>query len=360
MLEAPTRIELTRSKWPDADRSAWASIVRSGDILDEAGAGAHWSQGTRTKYAQSYGFWLGFLKERGWLDAAADPPSRVTPEAVSVYIRDVSERCTIETVVMRMAEFLWVVRAMQPDGDWQWLENLLRRLRRRCRPSELKPAPAVSASDVYNAGLTAMRATSDAPELPDRERAIRFRDGLILSLLIARPLRLRTFLNIDIERNLVRETDGYLLVLAAEDIKTKRPAEYSAPTDLVSWIDRYINHYRPMLLGNKTSARLWITKDGNPMSVSGFTKRLVTITRDTFGVPFRAHAFRHIAATSITTEDPEHVRIIASILGHTSLEMADKHYNRARQIDAMTAHQRVIQSLRANRFGEQNAGRIGL
>jgi integrase len=108
------------------------------------------------------------------------------------------------------------------------------------------------------------------------------------------------------------------------------------------------------------STRLWITKAGKPFSIPGFTKRLVTITQNAFGIPFRAHAFRHIAATSIATEDPEHARIIACILGHTSLQMADKHYNRARQTDAMTAHQKVIRRLRAAGYDEPNARPISL
>lgn len=340
------RIELPRHEWPEADRSGWATLVRKGDFLDEDGGGAEWSDATKAAYSQCYGLWLGFLGNHGLLDDTADPGDRLCPDTIIEYVRDLSERCMPSTVAMRVTVLLWVIRAMRPNVDWRWLEMAAARLQNQCGPWELKPAPAVSAADVYAAGHNAMRVAEENADIKELDRAIAFRDGLILALLISRPVRLRTFLNIELDRHLIRTSDRYLMVFAAEDMKTKRPMEFPAPAGLVPSIDRYLRHHRPILLRGNNSKRLWITKDGAPFSIPGFTKRLTEITQSNLGTTFRAHAFRHIAATSIATEDPANARIIASILGHTTLKMADEHYNRARQIDALADHQAVISRLR--------------
>ena len=67
------------------------------------------------------------------------------------------------------------------------------------------------------------------------------------------------------------------------------------------------------------------------------------------GVDRRAlslHDFRRIAATSIAEYDPVHAGIIRDILGHSSLDMAEKHYNRARSMDAVERYQDVADERR--------------
>ena len=51
--------------------------------------------------------------------------------------------------------------------------------------------------------------------------------------------------------------------------------------------------------------------------------RLNTLRR--FGTVVCPHLFRHSAATSIANEAPEDMHIIATVLGHTSLEQAETH-----------------------------------
>jgi site-specific recombinase XerD len=64
------------------------------------------------------------------------------------------------------------------------------------------------------------------------------------------------------------------------------------------------------------------------------------------GIALRPHAFRHIAATSIAEYDPEHVNIIRDILGHASLNMAQKHYNRATGISSCNGLQSIVEDFR--------------
>lgn len=74
-------------------------------------------------------------------------------------------------------------------------------------------------------------------------------------------------------------------------------------------------------------------------------------TGEEFGEPINLHSFRHIAATTIATVDPANAAFIAAILDHTSFRASDKHYNRARTIDAARRYGAVLAEARTGRSG---------
>ena len=84
----------------------------------------------------------------------------------------------------------------------------------------------------------------------------------------------------------------------------------------------------------------------NPLSIGSFTKHLADLTLREFGEALRPHAFRHIAATTVAEVDPEHVHIIRDILGHATLTMSEKHYNRANGAKAAASYQEMVRGLR--------------
>jgi hypothetical protein len=55
------------------------------------------------------------------------------------------------------------------------------------------------------------------------------------------------------------------------------------------------------------------------------------------------------AATPIALEDPEYVRMAATILGHASFATTERHYNQARSVEAAQHFQGAIGYLRAAR-----------
>ena len=81
-------------------------------------------------------------------------------------------------------------------------------------------------------------------------------------------------------------------------------------------------------------------------TTGSFTVHLAHITARAFGETLRPHAFRHIAATSIAEEDPVHVNITASLLGHATLAMSAKHYNRATGAKAAASYQDMVRGRR--------------
>ena len=69
-------------------------------------------------------------------------------------------------------------------------------------------------------------------------------------------------------------------------------------------------------------------------------------TRDVFGHPVNPHLFRDCAATSLAIDDPAHVRLAASLLGHRRLATTERYYNQAGALEAAHRLQAVMLRLR--------------
>ena len=139
--------------------------------------------------------------------------------------------------------------------------------------------------------------------------------------------------------------DRYLLKFGAEDMKDGKAREFLLPEAFTSPMRQYLRRHRPILLRGKTSDALWISQYGCPITEDGLSRELPKVTKRYLGIELRPHAFRHIAATSIAEFAPEHVNIIRDILGHATLNMAEKHYNRAKGISSCNALQSVMKNI---------------
>ena len=129
-------------------------------------------------------------------------------------------------------------------------------------------------------------------------------------------------------------------------MKDKRARRYPLPIELEAPMRRYLTEHRSILLGGAKTDALWISRRGTPISQDTFTGCLAQLTRRHFGLTLRPHAFRHIAATSIAEVDPCHVGMICDILGHATLNMAERHYNRASAVTASSRMQSLVQEIR--------------
>ncbi|WP_170337399.1 site-specific integrase [Ruegeria arenilitoris] len=123
--------------------------------------------------------------------------------------------------------------------------------------------------------------------------------------------------------------DAFEVHLSAEDTKDKKERWFPLPKLLVQPMVSYLGIYRPILVGPKTSNALWISQYGDPITANGLSRELPKAAKRLLGVKLRTHNSRHIAATSLAETDPENVNIIRDILGHATLDMSQKHYNRS-------------------------------
>jgi integrase len=140
------------------------------------------------------------------------------------------------------------------------------------------------------------------------------------------------------------------LEIPREEVKNGNRLERVIPPEVVTLLDRYLEHHRPRLLQGRHSQALWITEYGTDASPGLVADRICEQTKRLLGVRISPHRFRHCAATSIATATPELAILIRPLLGHGSGGTADRYYNRAQMVSASrrysTEMERIMQEAR--------------
>jgi site-specific recombinase XerD len=341
--------------WPAADRAAWQAAREPGDVLDPEGLAADWRPATVRKNMSGYGRWLTWLDLCGVLDRDAEPAGRVTPERIAAYVGDLQARNAPNTVIARLAELRNMLRVMTPDRDWSWIGKIESKVRRGAQPvrdkqARLQPVRAISAL-----GLRLI-AEAEAGGGAALATALGVRDGLMLALWAARPLRRRNFAALQIDRELRRVNGRWVLIIQDGGTKTGAPYRAAIPEALEPALERYLALHRPMLVQRTgrwhqpAGDALWVSKDGSPMTEIAIYFRITKLTHDAFGRPINPHLLRHALATSVADEAPENIFMVPALLGHRSPKTAERHYNQAQSVSAVRRyHEELAQLQRRGR-----------
>lgn len=345
------------SDWPAGDRAAWTKAFEAAGLFDPQGLGVHLAPATRGMLERGYGTWLGFLAEGGTLkgdepDDRGLPADRVTLERLKAYIARHQGRILDTTVGLYLHNLRRALKLIAPEEDWSRIARLRERYLATHHSKRDKRSRIVDARALYRLGLDLMaRAQSDTKACLER-RLILYRDGLMVALLTACPVRRGNFTGIRIGLHLTRDGDGYRLSFEAHETKSRRPIEMPILEPLTPWIDHYLDEIRPQLLALGglddlgDSDAFWITKDGDPAPACVLYKQIKARTKKAFGKPVNPHLFRDCAATSIAEQDPEHVRIAQDVLGHATFKTTEENYLHARQRKAAARHQKSVQQLK--------------
>jgi integrase/recombinase XerD len=354
----PSRRCLKVEAWPQSDRRDWETALQHGDILEPCNFTSTWKPLTRYTVERSYGRWLTWLDCNELLDVALTPARRASRETVARYVQDLQSLNASYTVLSRVRNLCNALQAMAPEEDWEWLRCVIRRRRRTAVSAKNKRAMIIATEELFDFGLELMNDAEGPSHRTSLGKAGRYRDGLMIAMLASRPIRRRNFASIEIGRHLVRQGPEYWLRFAAEETKTNSPIEIPVPTVLTPYIERYLAYYRPFLgeravRGNWVCAQprsagmtLWVSNWCSAMSEGGIYGRITKATKTRFGHAINPHFFRDCAATSIAIEDPAHVYVTQSILGHTSIKTSERHYNHAQSLEATRRYQRRILELR--------------
>jgi integrase len=337
--------------WPEVDQAAWRKAVQEVDPFEAGTPAGEWSERSRAKTARGYGRWLSWLSEKGRLDPHQAPGDRVTPARVTNYIADLACIDSDFTVVCRVQELYDAIRVMEQDRVWGWLRQIHNASRARSVSSRDKRARMQPAGELVKLGKGLMSRAETASAKPPLTRAVWYRDGLMIAILAFRPLRLSNLAAITLGRHLLRQSQGYRLFFGAEEVKGRRRIDTPVPDSLVANFDRYLDHYRPILLtrGNRQSpaacSALWVSDVATALESNSIPQRIKKHTRAAFGQHLWPHLFRDCAATTIAIDDPKHAGGIMDILGHSTPATSEAHYNQARTLDASRRYQKAINDL---------------
>lgn len=354
---APDRRSLPLPEWPAPDREAWAAAIAEGDLLEGQGPAAHWAAQTRRTNITHYGRWLGFLAWRNELDPDSPPAGRATRERIGAYERHLHLLVAPRSRLALLVGLKVMLQAMAPEQNWRWLQDLCNRIQRTARPVTDKRSRMRPTGEIVRAALQELAAcasidpTSHAPA--NLALAVRYRDALMLALLAARPLRVKNFSTLSLDRHLRKIDARWLIAIPAAESKTREAVESFVPDLLLPWLERYLADVRPLFLGAAASPLLWLRRDPRPMGPGFVYGRIARLTRRLFGRALNPHLFRDCAASSLANESPEMARAAAALLGHRHLSTTERFYIQADRIAASRRLNRLLEEVRAECTDEE-------
>jgi integrase len=338
-----TRHALSFEFWPEADRLAWAKAQQDAELFGERGLAAHWADATRAQVMNGYGTWLHFLEAVGALQHDVLPTGRVRGERLAGYVESLKARSLSPiSVASRLRDLAEALRVMDPGGDRTVLVRGLRRLESTARASRDKHKRLVAPGNIYEASIARMDAAERSASRGHILKALYYSDGLRTAMLVAKPVRLRNLAGTQLGKNLLRVDDVYRWTFAATETKTGEVIDALLPPRLTPYIERWITHYRRLLLQGAESDAMWISIKGSPMGRADVYERVCITTRQELGVRINPHAFRHIVATGVAIALPEEVRLTPFLLDHRTERTVQEHYNLA---DSLSASSRYLQHL---------------
>jgi integrase/recombinase XerD len=352
----PQRRCMPLEEWPARDREAWAGAVRGGGLLDERGLAAHWRQLSKNSVISAYGRYLTFLALHGWLDEAVGPEARLTPDRLRAYIDELKEQVASVTLSGRIRNLAEALRVMVPSQSYSYLQRARYRLKARAHPSKNKRGRLVPSIDIVRLGLRLIEQAERGKFACAYHRAARYRDGLMILLLASRPLRLGNFSAIRLGHHLTKRGEAYQLSFEGEETKNHRPYACSIHQELTPHIDRYLEHFRPILLGAHSENRLWVAWGGRSMGPGSIYGVVTRYTASAFGRSISPHLFRDCAVTSLGAENPEHVWVGMSLLHHADPRTTEKYYDQALADQAVDRYQLNVREQRKI-FTRANRGR---
>jgi integrase/recombinase XerD len=352
MAPPSIKIEL----WPKEDQEAWADAIREASLFEDGGLAAKWAPATKKGVVWAYGRWLQWFRDSEGLGPEVGMVERVSPATIAKFATALRARAAASSAAANLNALSRALCVMAPGNDWRWLKTMAERIR-TTRTPQRQELRLQSSRDLVALGFSLMASAGPAEDIATEEQAMLFRDGLMIALLAARPLRRKNFLALAIGTTLVERDGKWWLIFPGTMVKNGCPIKMPLPDFLDSAVREYIVHVRPYLAARFENGKmhpdyrlpgdfLWLSRLGRAMSDMAFDDAVKRRTRDQFGRSLYPHLFRDAAATSVATDDPEHVNITKPILGHGSLRMSEEHYNHAQSAIALKRLQNHVLAIR--------------
>jgi integrase len=337
----PTQKAFPLPDWPTADREAWLAAQAKAGVLEDGGMISHLSACTLEDLTRRYAYFLSFVIEAEKLNAYAPAAASVTEQNILLYVRHLEPRVSSVTLAQSLYKISRVAACLAPEQDWRWLKRVARRLDLRAKPRD-KRHEVVEIRALFELGVRLMDEAEKTDNLTSFRRALLYRDGLIIALLAADPLRRANIAALEIGRTLVKDGTTWSLEIPAEETKERRLHLALLPDWCTSCIDRYIHRYRPLFRNAETTKRLWLGRSGRPLGEDGLYDLVCRRTHAAFGKRINLHLFRSCLTTSTAVHHGAQMGLAMTVLRHQSSKVTERHYNQAKMIDAVRAYQAML------------------
>jgi integrase len=337
---------LAFAEWPPTDQAAWQEACRPGHRFQQGGAASHLAAVSRIDIGRRYGMFLDFLERTGVLDRGAPAAAHTTPENVAKYIEELRARVRSVTVWNCIYKLRRASELMAPDIDFGWLSEIEKDIAFTMQPRS-KYDRLVLSERLLEAALTLIT-EAEQSDCPPPERAKRVRNGTMIALLSLCSIRLRNFAALEIGTTFREIAGVWWITFPRRMTKSRTPYERQVPSLIKPVIDKYIDHYRPMLLRtDRPTDSLWPSATtGQPMLANNISTLVSKITHETLGVSVSPHLFRTSGASTAAIYGGSMPYFASALLDHRDPVVTEEHYNRASSMSAALAYASLIDALR--------------
>jgi integrase len=340
-MTSRARLHLPFDQWPLADRQLWEQAINDSDPFGEA-AGGQLAERSKDQYLFAWRRFLGFVVIEDESALALQPAERLTRERVRAFVTHLAETNIPRSVAIQVDSLYKAARIMLPEQDLVWLKSIKSRLH-SAAPLKSAGGPAVTSLQILQVGLSLM--DEHAPKECERitlSQAIAYRDGLMIALLAFAPLRRKNLVSLEIGLHLIGEGTNRYIVIPASETKTQTPIEFAIPALLLSYLDVYVAIVRRRLIKIPSCQALWISPRGAALHYGAIGDIVSRHTASRLGIRLTPHDTRDAAATTWALADPSKIRTATDLLSHSDPRTMQKHYNRARGMEASRAYAAII------------------
>lgn len=343
---------------------AWPSDLRRLHILRQAALGpftkpnvaATWRPTTFKLHEWSVSYFVGWLQWSGRLTEGAELRDYVTSDIIAAYVDETrTAGLSPKSIATRVDGVRAALAALAPEVPAAWLMRGINKL--RAEPSDRRQTQARTqhTARIVELGLDLMnQAVEETAVRTAHERAVLYRDGLIIVFMALAVPRLDTVSMMMLGQHLTRHQDGYRIAWSRREMKEDRPHEARLGTELSGLIQRYLDEFRPVLAAKSkhptadAKNAVLLNKRGQPLRSRGIYDLIVARTGVAFGTPMFPHAFRHSAATTLVLERPDLIKLITPLLQHRDISSRE-YYILSDRMEAARRYGEALTERRARR-----------
>lgn len=355
-MNVRARLHLPFDQWPPADRQLWAEAFSDDDPFSDS-ASARLSARSKQQYSFAWRRFLGFLHIEDGSALALTPIERLTKERVRAFAKHLAETNIPRSVAIQIDFLYRAARIILPNQDLTWLKSIKARLH-SAAPHHRAAGPAITSLQILQVGLSLMDQSmpKDRCRVP-LSQAVTFRDGLLIGMLAFVPLRRKNLAALEIGRHIIGDGDNQYIIIPATETKTRSPVEFGIPSLLLPYLDIYLTTVRPRLLRDTSCRLLWISPRGGALSYAAVGDIVSRHTARHLGLRVTTHDTRDAAATTWALAEPEKIRVASDLLSHADSRSTDRHYNRARGLEASRVLAELIKRKRQDYSTARNSHR---
>ncbi len=255
------KLHLPYAQWPADDRLLWERAMNADDPFAEA-AGVRLAKASQHSYLFGWRRFLGFLAIDEPDASEVAPAQRATIERVRRFVAHLAQTNTPRSVANQIHMLYLAARVMMPEHDRTWLKALKARLF-AAAPAHAAAGRVITSLQVLDLGQQLMDESGPAPGTPiSMDDAVCYRDGLMIALASFVPIRRKNLAGLEIGRHLVREGDGWSVIISEKETKTRKSLDYPVPELLETYLATYLNIVRPQMRPHPTCAALWLNSRG--------------------------------------------------------------------------------------------------